>query len=239
MEVEINYGLSLAKQSSGNDFIKNIINTVFVRAGETRTSYELAILRLDIEYIIMKDYRHLTLNDIREAFEKGLFGEYGKYYGLNVRTLESWLNSYDVNRIENNPNGIPITDESRMIEQKSTMTTTEIDEIMEESFERKYSEYCANGKVEDMGNALYNWLDSKGEIPFTNDEKREIKETARRELIAEKKREKDFMLLQNTIPLQAVIASLEKQAYDTEGMVVSRAKKIALNMYFKQIKNNE
>jgi len=41
------------------------------------------------------EYRGITTGDLNLAFDKGVRGDYGKFYGLNLTTFNEWIKSYE------------------------------------------------------------------------------------------------------------------------------------------------
>ena len=92
-------------------------------------------------------------------------------------------------------------------------------------------------EVPDYGNTLYNYLDKKF-INFTNERKLQIKEKAREELLKEFRADKiDKPGERNRIGI--VITDLLTDGKDTEGLVRTRAKKLALQMFLTECKEME
>lgn len=216
-------------------FMDGLIAKTFLRAGQTSDEETLNFMSVDLTTIIKKRYWFLTVQDLEKAFENGIFGEYGEYYGLNVRTFDSWLSKYDKYRVENKQ--YERIEPSKMIESTATMTTMEIEKIMQEAFERKLDEYEQTGMIYDPGNAIYDWLDSKGKINLSKELKLELLDKAKRMLIAGKKQEMVKIDAELRTPYLVVINELEN-SQPTDKRIISKAKKLALEIVFKTLINN-
>lgn len=209
------------------EFIDKLIEKTGFRFGKIPAGDELALMTLDLVGIINRDYRSLTPNDIDKAFEKGVFGEYGEFYGLNTRTFVMWLDSYEKNRIDMIA---PITNKSRLIESRCNLTEEEKDKLMQAAYDRCFGYFEKAGEIRDFGNAVYDWLDKKGLIDLTVDEKNEIFEQAKREVISRTKQRAVFEGSELNTPYLRLIDELSQGGEKKQ--VISTAKRIALKLYF-------
>ena len=89
-------------------------------------------------------------------------------------------------------------------------------------------------EVPDFGNTLYNYLDKKF-INFSKERKEQIKEKARTELLNELRVEKTANLGERH-RIGKVITDILMGGKETEGLVRTRAKKLALNVFLAECK---
>ena len=89
-------------------------------------------------------------------------------------------------------------------------------------------------EIPDYGNTLYNYLDTKF-INFSTDRKEEIKEMARVELLDEFRVDK-MAKQHDRNRIGKVITDILMNGKETEGLVRTRAKKIALNTFLAECK---
>lgn len=175
-----------------------------------------------------KCFSTLTLDELKEAIENGTKGKYNidPIYKPTVILVITWWNAWmqDAKRIEarkqiNNEVYISPTEEQKK-------------ELNIQIIKNSWAKYKKDGKVGDIGNAVYNSLDELELIPFSIDRKLEFMELAKKSLLSEYSTAKTFdkikrMELQNII--DSILAGNEKSRLKAE------AKRIALNTFFKEL----
>lgn len=87
----------IVKRESASD--SDIAEAVAKCIAWTRTQItpkETIFLIQEVQNLVREDFRCYCLipQEIQTAFRKGVFGEYGKYYGINAVTLISFLKEY-------------------------------------------------------------------------------------------------------------------------------------------------
>lgn len=108
---------------------------------------------------IKNDYSSITLDELGEAFKRGVRKTYGDYFGLSVVTYLGWIKSFitDVARTE-----AIIKSNHKVIEKAHT--PEEIRAIEDQTLTDILIEYKKHGKVYNFGNARYNLLVKRGLI---------------------------------------------------------------------------
>jgi hypothetical protein len=162
------------------------------------------------------------LKEIEYCFSCGVRGEYGEYFGINVVSISKWLRTYynsEERRDAQVQNLFP------RLPAKTKPTPEELTEMRKKALAKRWLEFCETGSCYDLGNVAYNFLNSKGLISFTGDEKRHMMEWAKKELVNEAKDREP------AVKVGSVIDNI------TKDHVVYRAKCIALNVFFERLKN--
>jgi len=80
-EIEISIAKMLLKLNADSGF----------DLSATDMNHMAATMKTDVK----RGYGRYTLKDIENCFYMGLRGEFGKFYGLNVKTLNEWLRAYE------------------------------------------------------------------------------------------------------------------------------------------------
>lgn len=187
------------------------------------------------EFIIdvLTRFNYFALSEIEYACKCGVRGEYLKegedFNAISVVQMNKWIQSY--NKSEARKRFIEVQKESHQLSEHVT-TESEKDEYMKNACIMWFEKFRIGEQVIDGGNAKYNWLNSKGYIPFSQDRKDQIKAEAQQELI-------------NQMQLEAVGKPEKKNellklldnisGMDFQGRVISLAKYKALIIFFSEL----
>lgn len=185
--------------------------------------------------IMVKYFYTLTMSEITQAFRLGTMGEFGEWFGLNNKTYMQWCKGYLgwQKRIEANKKQIAFQNE---LNKPKELTQSEKDKIVSDGVLVVFYEFKRTGFVYDAGNVTYNYLDSKGLIPFTIERKKEIVK------LAEAK-----VRLSITDKMASALSEIERNALKSklgsvslkDNEVRSECKRIGLNIFFKELVETE
>lgn len=142
---------NLGHQAKNDSEYKQLCNTVF-----TKVRHRFAML---------------TLDEIKLACEYGAEGVYGEVMGVNVIQILKWLNGFKADLKRHNA-------------KKELLLAQEVKEEPKEVTEEKSIEIALNafetykrkGNYDDYGNIIYDFLERKKVINFSDQRKNEIKE---------------------------------------------------------------
>lgn len=103
-----------AGKSSASDLVV-IIGGIYAQAGQSIDGREIASMAGVLFRDLQTRYSMLTLHEVGLAFDNGLRGDYGQFYGLNVITFNNWLKAYRqsddrfkaIKNMENIKNALP------------------------------------------------------------------------------------------------------------------------------------
>ena len=71
-----------------------IISTTYSRAGQQIDDATLALYADELYNALVEKFPRVTIAEVKEALKQGVYGEYGKYYGLNPVTFMNFIKSY-------------------------------------------------------------------------------------------------------------------------------------------------
>lgn len=205
-----------------HNFLVGLITKVHVIAGQAIEDEDLLKFTVsELQKDISTRFKSLTLQEVEIALINGVKGDYGEYYGLNIKSFNKFLNDYSfsnerVRAIEETRNRI---DGSKQIEAKGTITHEEIQRTAYENALALFDIYKQTKECPDHGNVVYNYLDKLGLIKFSSMEKWEMVNEAKKE--RERDRKEKSVTIVNIIEQQQEC-----------GIVVVYAKRIALRRYF-------
>lgn len=178
---------------------------------------------------ILRQHPEICIGEIEFAFNHGIYKKYGEYMGLSSVTFINWIDRYYEQRRE-------LIFKQRQIESKQQKnkemikpSESEIEQRMKDLALKAFETYKEKGFYDDFGNCVYNYLAEKEIIKFTLEEKNKFMQDAKMKLSTtdKEKRFKDFLKL------------IEQKDKKTINVVISEAKRLALNNYFSTIKNLE
>jgi hypothetical protein len=75
------------------DFVA-IITTAYTIAGQKPDDATLALYADELYNKLMETYPAITIDEVRAALRAGVYGEYGKYYGLNPQSFMLFIDAY-------------------------------------------------------------------------------------------------------------------------------------------------
>lgn len=100
---------------------------------------------------VLKACPYIRIAEIPIAIEKGILGDYGDYYGLNVVTFVSFIKKhYSSEKRANNAKQLPVKEEANTIPSEA-----EILERDKELLKLAFETYRKHGYYEDHGNYIY------------------------------------------------------------------------------------
>lgn len=167
-------------------------------------------------------FKTLTLEDLSLAGHRGAMGFYGEFFGVSAVTILKWFNNFLVDPKRHDAKRLLLPVEPKQIER--TLSDKDRKELVLTAFEK----FKNAGHYEDWGNLVYNFLEAKELITYSNARKAEIKETV---MQIELER------------LSAPVSLDEKRTFDREKNALlegrtdlkSKCKRYALNIYFSEL----
>lgn len=135
-------------------------------------------------YKLIKDrYKNITINELKLACLNGSLGEYGTYFGLNLKTVSDWLKGY--NNDENKKKAM--AEWNRLLGYVSIQPKTEKekDEIIVNGCIHYFNEYRQAGvlkqilvPVDTLCSVFYDKLKEKGLLILTKERQLELYDKA-------------------------------------------------------------
>lgn len=183
------------------------------------------------ERLVLRDYFsqqnfNYSLLDIKNAYTLYVQGKLdfseSHYQTFSVIFLEKVLQSY--RRYCNNLPQKP----APQLTEKTQPTNEEVFKIMVQGAITCFETYIKTGQLIDLGNVNYDFLSKEEHIKFTDELKWQFYNQAKEALKAEKL--SSVMAGKETTPLQKLLTEIEGNNFD---VVVKKAKKIAIEEYFK------
>lgn len=207
-----------------------IIGKAFVKLGYSTSDKESEISYMVGELAIELKRRcpGMRIPEIAEAVTNGIFGDYGEFYGLNVVTIVKFCTAYmDSEKRRNAMREFLDAIQPKTLPPSPAAIQAENERLILAA----YDTFLQRGYYEDFGNFIYGQLEKLNLIQLTAQRKTQIMQQAKHQL-EEKYSESSKTWLQardNARKLADVVNNTEAG----EAQVTSLAKKIALNIVFK------
>ncbi|MDR1913380.1 MAG: hypothetical protein LBQ68_02705 [Clostridiales bacterium] len=205
-----------------------IVAAMFATAGQKPEKKDVKMICREVCKDLKNRYKGLTLDEVKIACDNGVRGDYGDYFGINVVSINKWLKAYYYSEERQRAQREKLF---KGLPQRTALTADEILQIKVNAYREAYGLAAAGKYVPDLGNLVYNFLDSRGKISFTKEEKLVFVERARAELETEAKERAREALA--PVRIDSVIARI------TDTGIIQRAKRIALNEHFRRILEKE
>lgn len=213
--------------------IATIITTVITIAGQQADPATVFIYAGEFYERVLEEYPNISIEEIKAALRAGVYGEYGKYYGLNPKTFYDFVKAYLFSEQR-----LAARDEFEgkrfQLAYKVDLTPEQRRDNSIDFCEVLYKDYLAENLISDfIPTFIYDFLEEEKLIFLTLDEKKVIQEMAR-----------SYYLRFKTSPKTKVTARSVKDvmltpnfANDEEERTVSNySKKFSVFQYFEKCK---
>lgn len=196
--------------------------------GQTSSDKERTILILSdsVSDDMMHYFKTLTIQEIGLAIQNGIRGEYGDFYGINVKTIHQFCKAFR-DSFERNETMRKVKQQTEPDEQK--LSQAEIDKIMIPACIDAFKKYKETNELIDFGGAKFTYLKSIGLISLTPERQTEIMEQAKKEQAEESNK---AIFKNGADSMAGIIAGNILKNLDKHETVKNAARLIALREYF-------
>jgi hypothetical protein len=231
LQANNNVQIHIKKRSELEDEVSDLITTTFYELGQKIEAVEQMILVTKLKDELILHFRWLTMEEVKMAFMKGARKEYGDYFGLNIVTFHNWIRSFQ-------------SDKKRadtLIKQNLLKQEVKKEPSAEELYQQSkafalaaFETFKTEGYFNDIGNPVYEFLDSIQLIPFSIERKTEMFEQAKEKIKA--KANPSYAVNANErTAFTLILEQIEANGKDVKERIRVEARKIALNTYFKEL----
>lgn len=191
------------------------------------------LIKLNVIADVKRHFPLLTVDELAIAIDNGVHGKYGTVVGLSPKDVYNWINAYSISN-ERRENQERLQKE---LAESNEPTEEEKEQIRWDNLINAWDMYKQNGYFKDFGNSIYNYLDKKGKIKFTVEQKEDFKRIA---LINLKNEFNPIKYIGNFVMVNDVKRILnEIESDDKNARVIAEAKKVALNQLFSELAEME
>jgi hypothetical protein len=203
--------------------ISVISTTVFELGQQPRSTQDLLMMSQSLLPEVKSMFSNLTLEELSLSAHQGAMGYYGEFFGVNPVTLLKWFNSMLMDMKRQNAKRL-LLEEPKPLQIERSLSDKERIQVAITAFEK----FKTAGTYEDWGNLVYNFLESKELITYTNERKEQMKLQ---------------VLAKELERLSAPVTLDEKRTFDREKNrllegqtdLKGKCKRHALNIYFSEL----
>ena len=236
VEAKFGHNPKEIKESEFKNFLLVLIGKAHVSCNQKPDEANIQLALPDLIDTISKYFSTLTLKEIELAFKLGLLGELGEYYGLNNKTYFGWFKNLigSQKRIEaNRKQGAYIN----LQNQPKALTDEEKRAIMINACFEAFEIVRKKEYFNDLGNAVYNFIDRNWKMPFSAEQKKKYIQVAKNKIISEKSAKYGASDGINAKKIKDEISAIREGLNENE--VISEAKKLIVNQYFTDLIKNK
>lgn len=206
------------------------IATAFQDSGQASNANDASYLIETMLSEVKKNFPNIRINEIPIAIEKGIRKEFGQYFGLNVLSFSSFIQSY----LESAERINAVKEFQKTLEPvKHTPSPEEVQEGIRKAIVNAYNTFVEKGFYEDYGNFIYDKMDEMGLISLSVPRKTQIYQQAQLS-IANKKNPLQSVNRQEFKEFTKVLELVNNpDSILGKDMIKKEAKKIALQIVFK------
>lgn len=233
--------ISKMSASFGISSISKVIHSAMVNVGMNPVAGQDNVL-LNISetvYQLINDrYKSITINEFKLACLNGSLEEYGKYYGINLKTVSDWLKGY--NNDENKKKAMAEWNKMIDLVQINKYDDSQKEQIIIDGCVHFFNEYRENGllnqiiaPVDSLCAIFYDKLKEKGLLIFTKERKLEIYDKAvikYKEQLEAAKRDRKMKFEQKDFDLMVSLLAENKNR-----PFANMCKKMSLLQYFDEL----
>ena len=88
--------IAIIPQELRAEFLLNILTRTYTLAGKVISSEDLTLMVLELSNEIPKRHPGFTIDEIDQACKNGVYGDYGDYITISVKTINFWLKEYSI-----------------------------------------------------------------------------------------------------------------------------------------------
>ena len=229
--------LNIQKYDSNYNYLVGIFGKTIVESGIGMEETEQEIfISLSIDEVI-NDFSYMTLEDVRISTKKGVRLDYGKFYGLNITTLNFWfkeyLNTTKKDAMKLLPQLKPKEEYKGLNDEQQKIIYKRWLDSWIDLFE-KYHE-GENITISDAGNVFYKYCVKNKISSLTVQEMLRLENKAKNSIIEiSKKQARSTYRIKE---INAIIEAINKNRItdDIELKIVSEAKRLAIYTFFDKL----
>lgn len=137
-----------------------IVARAYFRKNQAIEENVLQLTAQELKLMLVGEFFYLTIEEVEYAFELGVYGKLGEYYGINLVTFKSWLQCYSGSQERLNV----IAQRNRgmlKIAPTATITDKEKECICRNYVIEDFNRYKETNNISNIGGVTYRYLDSK------------------------------------------------------------------------------
>ncbi len=200
-----------------------LIKLTYYKCGIKTNAEELSMLVVAFKEELT-DYRYITIAELKKCFKSGYKEEYGKYYGLNVKTFIVWVEYYIKNERQ-----IELNNRKKQKVTNDVQTKEEKQYWINKGVLTCFDYFVENSTIKDGYIYVYDILYEVGLLPVDKETKDKVYKSAIEVMNYELNSKKAISLSEkNDIKL-----TIERIKNPKDNLVINKCKEISLLRYFR------
>lgn len=180
------------KKSDAVSVMIDILSKTYYDAGQVMPGYNVPEQTKNLQVLAgalheeTKQFGFLRIEELRIAFKNGVRGEYGEYFGLNIKTFYQWIKGFQMD--DKRKNAILAAKAASEAEIKPVWSADKAEYEYKQTITRQFEAYKAGGPlIISFPIKQYQDLEQRGLVAYSNAEKLEFMEKAKVKFLAEAK----------------------------------------------------
>lgn len=207
-----------------------IIAKSFADSGQLNVTTEMLQFQTQSLLDELSDkYKDLTIDEVKEAFKKGIRGETGPYFGLCAKTYHQFIKHYFESKERTEAMRVYL-DLNRQEIVKDKPTPEQQNEILKKGIKLAYEVYVKSGELPFYSAPYYDYLKKNNLVNWSKEQIEEMKIEAETEYRGRLIEDRDNRVI-NTLQYKAIIENL-----NTNQTFKNVCKKIGLKYWFEACK---
>lgn len=211
------------------DELISILVSIYTIAGQKSDPTTLALYADEFYQKLRLSFSFITMQEVATALKKGVYDEYGEYYGLNVKTFVSFIRAYL--HSEERKAAKKIFEEKLLVVPMKEETPEQKEQVKRAFVNELYRDFLDNHLITDfIPSYLFLFLEEKKLIVLNNSQKTAVKERATsyyQRLVAQGKLQHEF----NN-------AATNMQASNPDIRIINISRQFAIYEFFEQCRMN-
>lgn len=206
--------------------VSELVARVFLLKNRSVDKNVLMFTAAELQQRLKKNYYYLAIEELKTAFENGVFGKYGEFYEISVVTLCNWLDDY-INSSEREMYLEQHRPKCKAIAQAATVTCEEIKNAQKHLILSGFKDFCYKRHILYFGEKIYDFMaDLKIWVADDKTKKQKYAEAAK--IINEEKKSK------HGIALRDYLAKMANPEYAKHEQIWI-AKRLCVEYFFAQL----
>lgn len=222
--------IKLLTENEVNRSCSEIIAKSFADSGQLNVTSEM--LQFQTQSLLDElsgKFKDLTIDEVKEAFKKGIRGETGPYFGLCAKTYHQFIKHYFESKERSEAMRVYL-DLNRQEIVKDKPTPEQQNEILKKGIKLAYEVYVKSGELPFYSAPYYDYLKKNNLVNWSKEQIEEMKIEAETEYRGRLIEDRDNRVI-NTLQYKAIIENL-----NTNQTFKNVCKKIGLKYWFEACK---
>jgi len=222
--------------------IYDTFSNMYLDSGQAIPEKEYQRLLADRWYKeILTDFKFLRVEEMKLAFKNGLRGEYGEYFGLNIKSFNQWIKGFIAE--EKRHEALQRLKEENAPPLKPLVSPTEAEYLWKQAMIKQFEDFKATGVLKcEFPNYQFTEFEKRGLIKLNKTEKEFIWEQAKEKVIElhKLKRLNPKSIKERDISTKRINEIMcDQMSVETKSEVQNTARRTGIELYYRTVEKFE